>query len=42
MATIREDDNVVVQKSSLNVAGIIAALALLLLVFGVGRYFHVF
>jgi len=35
MADIQSDDHVVVEKSSINVGGIIAAIALLLLVLGV-------
>jgi hypothetical protein len=41
MADIREDDNVVVQRSTINVGGVIAAIALLLLVLGALKYFHV-
>ena len=41
MADIRSDDKVVVEKSSINIAGIIAAIALLLLVVGVLKYFGV-
>lgn len=41
MADINKDDHVVVEKSSVNVGGIIAAIALLLLVLGVLKYFGV-
>jgi hypothetical protein len=41
MADINKDDHVVVEKSSINVGGIIAAIALLLLVLGVLKYFGV-
>jgi hypothetical protein len=41
MADIREDDNVVVQRSNINVGGVIAAIALLLLVLGALKYFGV-
>ena len=39
MAEINKDERVVVEKSSMNVGGIIAAIALLLLVLGVLKYF---
>ena len=41
MAEVRSDERVVVERSSVNIANIIAALALLLAVFGVLRYFGV-
>jgi hypothetical protein len=41
MADIRSDEKVVVEKSSVNLGGIIAAIALLLLVLGVLKYFGV-
>ena len=41
MADINKDDHVVVEKSSINIGGIIAAIALLLLVLGVLKYFGV-
>lgn len=41
MADINENDHVVVEKSSINIGGIIAAIALLLLVLGVLKYFGV-
>jgi len=41
MAEVKSDERVVVERSSINVANIIAALALLLAVFGVLRYFGV-
>lgn len=41
MAEVKRDDNVVVERSSINVAGIIAAIALLLAVWGVLHYFGV-
>ena len=41
MADIDRDDHVVVEKSSINIGGIIAAIALLLLVLGVLKYFGV-
>ena len=41
MPEVRSDERVVVERSSINVANIIAALALLLAVFGVLRYFGV-
>jgi hypothetical protein len=39
MADINKDDHVVVEKSSINIGGIIAAIALLILVLGVLKYF---
>ena len=39
MADIDRDERVVVKKSSMNIGGIIAAIALLLLVLGVLKYF---
>ena len=39
MAEIRRDEEVVVQRSSFNAGGIIAAIALLILVLGVLKYF---
>jgi len=41
MAEINKDERVVVERSSVNVGGIIAAIALLLLVLGVLKYFGV-
>jgi hypothetical protein len=41
MAEINKDERVVVEKSSMNVGGIIAAIALLLLVLGVLKYFGI-
>ena len=41
MADIDRDERVVVEKSSMNIGGIIAAIALLLLVLGVLKYFGV-
>ena len=41
MAEINKDERVVVERSSMNVGGIIAAIALLLLVLGVLKYFGV-
>ena len=41
MADINKDERVVVEKSSINIGGIIAAIALLLLVLGVLKYFGV-
>ncbi|CAM3114467.1 hypothetical protein SPAN111604_04425 [Sphingomonas antarctica] len=41
MADIDRDDHVVVEKSSINIGGIIAAIALLLLVLGLLKYFGV-
>jgi hypothetical protein len=41
MPEVRTDERVVVERSSVNIANIIAALALLLAVFGVLRYFGV-
>lgn len=38
MAEINKDERVVVEKSSMNVGGIIAAIALLLLVLGVLKF----
>lgn len=39
MADIERDDKVVVEKSNINVGGIIAAIALLIAVLGVLKYF---
>lgn len=39
MADINKDERVVVEKSSINIGGIIAAIALLILVLGVLKYF---
>lgn len=41
MADINRDERVVVERSSMNIGGIIAAIALLLLVLGVLKYFGV-
>jgi len=41
MADVNSDERVVVEKSSMNIGGIIAAIALLLLVLGVLKYFGV-
>lgn len=41
MADIDRDEHVVVEKSSINIGGIIAAIALLLLVLGALKYFGV-
>jgi len=41
MADVNSDERVVVEKSSINIGGIIAAIALLLLVLGVLKYFGV-
>ncbi|WCT74256.1 hypothetical protein PQ455_03230 [Sphingomonas naphthae] len=41
MADVNRDENVVVQKSSFNVGGIIAAIALLLLVLGLLKFLGV-
>ncbi|WP_276318215.1 hypothetical protein [Sphingomonas crocodyli] len=41
MAEVKSDDHVVVEKSSMNVAGIIAAIALLLLVLGILKFLGV-
>lgn len=41
MSEVKSDERVVVERSSINIANIIAALALLLAVFGVLRYFGV-
>jgi hypothetical protein len=38
MAEVNRDDHVVVEKSSMNIGGIIAAIALLLLVLGVLKF----
>ena len=40
MADIERDDKVVVEKSSINIGGVIAAIALLIAVLGVLKYFH--
>ena len=39
MADLNRDENVVVAKSSFNIGGIIAAIAFLILVLGVLKYF---
>ena len=41
MAEVRSDERTVVERSSFNVANVIVAIAILLLVLGVLRYFHV-
>jgi len=41
MAEVNSDERVVVEKSSMNVGGIIAAIALLLLVLGVLKFLGV-
>ncbi|WP_268796335.1 MULTISPECIES: hypothetical protein [unclassified Sphingomonas] len=41
MADVNSDERVVVEKSSMNVGGIIAAIALLLLVLGVLKFLGV-
>lgn len=41
MADVNTDEKVVVEKSSMNVGGIIAAIALLLLVLGVLKFMGV-
>ncbi|WP_281179311.1 hypothetical protein [Sphingomonas asaccharolytica] len=41
MTDIRTDDRTVVERSSFNVANVIVAIALLLLVLGLLKYFHV-
>lgn len=41
MAEVQKDERVVVERSSMNVGGIIAAIALLLLVLGALKYFGV-
>lgn len=41
MSEVHKDESVVVQRSSINIGGIIAAIALLLLVLGVLKYFGV-
>ena len=41
MADVNSDERVVVEKSSMNIGGIIAAIALLLLVLGLLKYFGV-
>jgi len=41
MADVNSDERVVVEKSSMNVGGIIAAIALLLLVLGVLKFMGV-
>jgi len=38
MADVNKDERVVVEKSSMNVGGIIAAIALLLLVLGILKF----
>ena len=40
-AEVRKDETVAVQRSSFNVGGVIAAIALLLLVLGLLKYFGV-
>ena len=42
MADIHSDERVVVEKSNMNIGGIIAAIALLILVLGVLKYFGIF
>ena len=39
VADLNKDENVVVQRSSFNVGGVIAAIALLIAVLGVLKYF---
>ena len=41
MPDIRTDDRTVVERSSFNVANVIVAIALWLLVLGLLKYFHV-
>lgn len=41
MADVHRDEKVVVEKSSVNVGGIILAIAVLLLVLGILKYFGV-
>ena len=41
MADVHSDEKVVVEKSSMNIGGIIAAIALLLLVLGLLKFFGV-
>jgi uncharacterized membrane protein YidH (DUF202 family) len=41
MADIHTDDRTVVERSSFNVANVIIAIAILLLVLGLLKYFHV-
>ncbi len=41
MPEVRNDENVTVQRSNFNIGGIIAAIALLLLVLGALKYFGV-
>ena len=41
MAEIRSDDHTIVERSSFNVANVIVAIALLLLVLGMLKYFHI-
>lgn len=41
MADIDKDEHVVVEKSSMNIGGIIAAIALLLLVLGILKFMGV-
>ncbi|WP_281290578.1 hypothetical protein [Sphingomonas montanisoli] len=41
MPEVKSDDHVVVEKSSMNIGGIIAAIALLLLVLGVLKFMGV-
>ena len=41
MTDHREDDKVTVQRASFNVGGVIAAIALLLLVLGLLKYLHI-
>ena len=41
MPEIRTDDRTVVERSSFNVANVIVAIAILLLVLGLLKYFHV-
>jgi len=41
MAELRSDERTVVERSSFNVANVIVAIAILLLVLGLLKYFHV-
>jgi uncharacterized membrane protein YidH (DUF202 family) len=41
MADVKSDERVVVEKSSMNIGGIIAAIALLLLVLGILKFLGV-
>ena len=42
MADVHSDDRIIVEKSNMNIGGIIAAIALLILVLGVLKYFGIF